>query len=176
MRVVAKKRPKFMTLHRWIFVIVATVLLAGMAIALYFRDIQQPQWTGELAAEQRAAEEAGVAVVDQVYHHVWHQDAWIVQGFNQEDEEVFVWLLDETEPFVMKAADGLSNQDIENKFDAEHEDAVLDHIQPGLFDGKPVWEVFYHLEAEQKRYFYEFYSFESGALVERYQLPGKTEP
>ncbi len=165
-----------MTLHRWIFVLVAAILLTALAVAIYFQTIQGPHWSAEQAAKQRAIDEAGLAQIEQATHHVWHEDTWIVQGVNQENEQVFVWLADGKEPQMIKAADGWSKQQMEAKFSADQPSAMITHIQPGSFDGKLVWEVFYRSDTEPKRYFYDFYSFDSGTLVDRYQLPGRTEP
>ncbi|MCA0754372.1 DUF5590 domain-containing protein [Paenibacillus sp. N4] len=176
MRVITRKRPAFMTPHRWIFVITATILLLGTAFGVYFREIQMPEWTAESEAERRAVDEAGLAVADRVYHHIWHQESWIVEGIDKTDNDVFVWITEGKPPKVIAEDDGVSLRQLKNTFLVEQPDAKLKRIQPGLFDGGPVWEIFYSIGEKPERYYYDFYTFDSGTFIDRYRLPSKTEP
>ncbi|MCF2937650.1 DUF5590 domain-containing protein [Paenibacillus alkaliterrae] len=165
-----------MTPHRWIFLIAAGILLSATGFGVYFREIQMPRWTAASDAEAKAIEAAGLENVDNVYNHVWHKESWIVEGSDLDGNKVFVWLTGDNESHAVKAEYGVSFKQIKNTFLVEKPDAAIKRIQPGMFDGKPVWEVFYSIGQSPERYYYEFYMFDSGTFIDMYQLPAKTEP
>ena len=176
MRAITRKRQPFMTLKRWLFLIIACLLLLATLFFIYFREIQMPQWSAIEEAKQQAVEAADLAAVKTVYHHVWGKESWIVEGMNQEDEEVFVWLTKDKLPMLVKAAEGISEQALKDSFKNEKPDAHIKRIQPGLLDDKPVWEVYYDDGQKPQHFRYDFYRFDNGSLIETYKLPAKTEP
>jgi uncharacterized protein YpmB len=176
MRVVARKRPPFMTLKRWIILITVCLVLLITAFFLYFREIQSPQWTAIKDAKEQAAKAADLTSVETVYHHIWNKESWIITGVNQADEEVFVWLTEDKLPEIVKASEGISEQTLKNTFKNEKPDAQIKRIQPGLLDDKKVWEVYYANGQKPQHFLYDFYSFDTGTLIKTYTLPAKTGP
>lgn len=176
MRATARKRPPFMTLQRWIFLFVAALLLLITIVFIYFLDIQNPQRAAIEEAERQAIEAAGLTQVEHVYHQVWDKESWIVEGTDKDDEKVFVWLADESNPEIVKASSGISMQEMKTSFKGEHPNANIIRIQPGLLDNQRVWEVYYSSGDETNHYKYDFYSFDNGALINSYTLPNRTEP
>jgi uncharacterized protein YpmB len=176
MRVIEKKRPPFMTLQRWLFVSAAALLLFITVFFIYFRDIQMPQWSSIRDAKAKAADAANLVEVEKVYKHVWNTESWIVEGIDEEDNEVFVWITEDKQPEIIKASDSVSLQSVKDSFTASKPDASVKRIQPGLLDDEPVWEIFYSIGENPAHYFYEFYTFDSGTFINVYQLPAKTEP
>lgn len=176
MRVITKKRPPFMTLQRWLFVSAAALLLFITVFFIYFRDIQMPQWSAISDAKAKATVAANLVEVENIYKHVWTTESWIVEGIDDEDNEVFVWITEGKQPEIIKASDSVSSRSVKDSFTASKPDAVVKRIQPGLLDGEPVWEIFYSIGQGPSHYFYEFYTFDSGTFISVYQLPAKTEP
>ncbi|MGM0880425.1 MAG: DUF5590 domain-containing protein [Bacillota bacterium] len=173
---IAKKRPPFMTLQRWLFVSIAALLLFITVFFIYYRDIQMPQWSAISDAKAKAVDAANLVEVENIYKHVWNTESWIVEGIDDEDNEVFVWITEDTQPKIIKAFDSVSSRSINDSFKAAKPDAVVKRIQPGLLDGQPVWEIYYSIGQGPARYFYEFYTFDSGTFISVYRLPAKTEP
>lgn len=176
MRAIVRKRPPFMTLQRWLFVIVACLLLFITVFFIYFRDIQNPQWSAIRDVKKQAIKAADLASINNVYHHIWNKESWVVEGKNQEDEKVFVWLTEDRLPEIIKASEGISERQLTNMFKNEKPDSELKRIQPGLLDDKPVWELYYSDGQKPQHFFYDFYSFDNGDLINSYKLPAKTEP
>ncbi|MBD2869700.1 cell wall elongation regulator TseB-like domain-containing protein [Paenibacillus arenilitoris] len=176
LRSVTKKRPPFMTAQRWVFVIVASLLLLGTAIGIYFRDIQMPRWSAERDAEARAVEAADLAEVEQVYHHIWNKESWVVKGVDANSDEVFVWLAEENEPMTLKASEGISASELRSAFALGKPQADIKRMQPGLLNDTPVWEIFYRIAGSPDRYYYDFYRFDDGTFIDEYKLPAETEP
>jgi uncharacterized protein YpmB len=176
MRATARKRPPFMTLQRWLFIIIACLLLLLTVGFIYFRDIQDSQWAAIKAAKKQAIEAAGLTEIDKVYHHTWNKEAWIIEGINKENENVFVWLTEEKLPEVIKASEGISEQNLKNTFKGKQPNAVVKRIQPGLLDDQRVWEIYYSDGENPALYHYDFYRFDNGAFIDSYKLPSRTEP
>ncbi|WP_424766029.1 DUF5590 domain-containing protein [Paenibacillus sp. sgz302251] len=176
MRGATKKRKPVKTPQRWLFLLTGFILLFIIAFGLYFREIQTPKWSADYNAEARAIEAAKLASVETVYSHTWHKKSWIVSGTDEENNKVYVWVTDDKDPVVIQAADSIAYEELKNVFLAEKPDASIKRVQPGLFDDKPVWEIFYSMGSSPERYYYEFYTFDSGAFIDEYSLPAKTEP
>lgn len=176
MRNSTKRRRPIMTLQRWIFVITACILVLITSFSFYYREIQKTTWSSTNDAEAKAVEAANLKSVETIYTHIWDKKSWIVEGNNQEDNKVFVWISEDKEPETILASDGKSKQEIKEAFYSSKGDAVIKRIQPGVLDGQRVWEVFYSIGNNPELYYYDFYTFDSGSLVNSYRLPAKTEP
>jgi uncharacterized protein YpmB len=176
MRAIARKRRPFMTLKRWLFVIIAALLLIFTIIFIYLRNIQQPLWQEIKEMKQQAIEYADLASVEKVYHHIWNKESWIVLGSNQQDEGIYVWLTEEQSPESTLVTEGAAEQQIRDEFKQKKPDAEIKRIQPGLLDDVRIWEVYYSAGDSSIHYYYDFYRFDNGAFINSYKLPLKTEP
>ncbi|MDQ8735409.1 DUF5590 domain-containing protein [Paenibacillus sp. LHD-38] len=165
-----------MTVQRWLFVIIACLLLLLTVGFIYFNEIQNPQWAAIKAAKKQAIEAAELTKVEKVYHHTWNKETWIIEGINKEDENVFVWLAEEKLPEVTKASEGISAQDLKATFKSKQPKAVVKRIQPGLLEGQRVWEIYYSDGENPAHYHYDFYRFDNGNFIDSYKLPSRTEP
>ncbi|WP_211231471.1 DUF5590 domain-containing protein [Paenibacillus harenae] len=165
-----------MTTQRWLFVIVSILLAAGTAFGIYFREIQMPKWSADREAEELAIEAGNLAEVEEVYHHIWDKESWIVKGLDQEGRQVFVWLADDEQPEIIHASDGFAQKKLKDAFEISKPQANIKRIQPGLLQNTRVWEIFYSVEGSPDRYYYEFYRFDNGQFLEEYKLPAGTEP
>ncbi|OBZ17532.1 MULTISPECIES: DUF5590 domain-containing protein [Bacillales] len=165
-----------MTLKRWIILIALCLVLLITAFFIYFREIQSPHWAAIKDAKEQATKAADLTSIETVYHHIWSKESWIVTGVNQADEKVFVFMTGDKLPEIVKASDGISEQALKNSFKNEKPAAQIKRIQPGLLDDKKVWEVYYDNGQKPQHSLYDFYSFDTGTLVETYTLPAKTGP
>jgi len=177
MRASTRKSRSFMSTQRWIFVIVASLLLLGTGFGIYFREIQSSKWSESSEIKEQAIKAAELNSVEKVYKHVWTTESWILKGINQAEEEVFVWMINDEQPKIIKATDAVSSRALEGTFASSHPGADVKRIQPGTFDGEPVWEVYFKANDGGKTYYYyAFYTFGNGNFIDEYKLPAKTEP
>ncbi|MNZ63972.1 hypothetical protein D3C78_821300 [compost metagenome] len=135
-----------------------------------------PKWSADSEAKQQAIEAAGLTDVLKVYRHSWEQVTLIVHGFDQAEQEVYVWMTEDGTQHTIKASDSKSEEAIRAAFMAEKPEALIKRIQPGWLFNEPVWEVYYSVEGKPDRYYYDFYKFGSGTFIEMYKLPAKAEP
>lgn len=176
MRATARKRQPFMTLHKWLFVTVAALLLFITVFFIYFRDIQNPQWSAISDVKEQAIDAADLTSIKAVHHHIWNKECWVVEGVNQEAEAVFVWLTEDKLPEVIKASEGITEEEIKDLFNNGKPDSEVKRIQPGLLNDKPIWEIYYRDGQKPEYFHYDFYSFDNGTLIDSYKLPAQTEP
>ncbi|MGO4343949.1 DUF5590 domain-containing protein [Paenibacillus sp. MCAF9] len=176
MRATARKRKPFMTLKRWLLLITAFLLLLLTVSFIYFREVQSPEWTAINAAKEQATKAADLMEIEKVHHHIWQKNSWVVEGINQQDEHVYVWLTEEQQPVIMKATEGISEKSLKDNFISKRPLAEIKRIQPGLLDDKTVWEIYYNDGEKPDHYRYDFYRFDDGAFIDSYTLPAKTGP
>ncbi len=176
MRATTRKRKPFMTLKRWLVLITVCLLLLITVSFIYFRNVQSPQWSAIKAAKEQATEAAKLTEIDKVSHHIWQKDSWIVEGINDQNEAVFVWVTEGQLPVIIKASEGMSEKSIKDAFTSNKPQAEVKRIQPGLFDDKPIWEIYYNDGEKPQHYRYDFYRFDDGAFIDSYTLPAKTGP
>ncbi|QJC51907.1 DUF5590 domain-containing protein [Paenibacillus albicereus] len=165
---------------RWYFTrrgwtVVALLMLAVLAVLLHaeLRSVQRPVWEGEAQAESQAKEQAGLAEVTSAEKYVWDEPLWIVRGSTAEGRELVVWLFPERAPYAENAADGASEADIRAKLLAAKPDAQVIHVRPAWQNGSPAWEAYYARTTDQKRYYYDFFDFKTGAERASYTLTAK---
>lgn len=176
MRAIERKRPPFMTPQRWIFLAVAFVLLLVTLLFIFYRNVQSPIWSEERAARQDAIEIGQLQEVQEMYKHVWDTVSWIVRGVDENGTDLFVWMPEDSEPFVSLASEAFGMDSLRSQLLASKPGAEIKHIRPALFDGSQSWEIFYTYNDGSLHYYYDFYDFISGKLITTYKLPAKTEP
>lgn len=175
MRAVERKRKPVMSVQRWLIAGAAVVICIVAAILIYYRTIQLPVWADETKAAAAAAESSGVTEIDQIYKHVWDSEAWIVEGKNEADEALYVWVDAEGKTIASrKASESAAKDRIVSVFRQSHPDASVIRVEPGLLKSEPVWEVYYSTGASPAKYHYSFYSFDDGTFVDEYHLTGET--
>lgn len=168
---------------------VAGVLLAAIAasVLIYYNTVQTPFWTTERTIKAQAVEAAALTSVTAITKHVWDKQTWVVEGQNEAGEDLFVFinppeeeqadaeaLVAEGTEQVVKASESARKADIKARFLQANPDAVVKRIMPGMLDGQLVWEVFYMLDENVNKYFYEFYTFREGTLLTTYRLPASS--
>lgn len=174
MRAIERKRPPLMTARRWLFIVIAALITFAVWFGLYFREIQMPRWSQISSVQAMAVESGQLASVQNVNKHIWDQPSWVVEGVNSDEEEVYLFLTDSETLFTIKKEDSISPEALRTAFLKEKPNASIRHIKPGLFYGKPIWEINYTLGNGDKHYYYEFYTFEQGTWLDMYRLPAKT--
>ncbi|BBH20949.1 hypothetical protein Back11_22940 [Paenibacillus baekrokdamisoli] len=160
-----------MTAARWTLLSVMIVVVVLIALNAYYRSVQSPMWKQERLAEAKAIETAGLKEATLSYPFVWDESIWIVEGKDKNNEDTYVWLKKDTS-LVLKAKDGLTSQEIEQRFLQSKPDASIKNTKLGMLNNAPVWEVYYSkVQSSVKTYYYDFYQFQNGAFVVTYKLP-----
>ena len=162
-----------MSRRGWILWSCTAALLLFIAINEEYRSLQQPVWVGEQQAEKAAMEQAGLSEVSSATKYVWDEPLWIVRGNDAGGRSVYAWLLPDRSPVVKDEASSASAASISSALIQRWPGASIVKIRAGWMDGKPAWEAFYSRQADQKRYYYDFYDFQSGTYITTYSLTAK---
>jgi uncharacterized protein YpmB len=173
MRVERYKRPPLMSPAKWS--LLAAVCLIAVLIGLnqFYRYIQSPVWAEEREAEAEAVQTAGLKSAVDSHKFVWDETVWVVEGKDRNDEDVYVWLT-EGGPLTINAKDGLTKEQMKERFLADKPDANVSHMTIGMVGGEPVWEIFYtRKEASITYSYYDFYRFRDGTFIVTYKLPNR---
>lgn len=101
--------------------------------------------------------------------YVGDRDYHIVTGVTQYGTETLVWINDSGHR-ELAAASGRSRSDI-YELAAKDASRTIVRVSPAVWNGEYAWEVFYSKEDDSgKRFFYDFYKFSNGELLETYKL------
>nr|WP_240353833.1 DUF5590 domain-containing protein [Cohnella algarum] len=127
----------------------------------------------EAEAIELAKTEAGLTSIDSAVKHVWEETVWVVIGKDAEGVARIVWVR-ESGAANDALANGLSQDQAEQRFASERPGAKIVRILPGWFQDRPAWEIRYVADPETERQAIDFYAFEDGAKLKTYELPGRT--
>lgn len=140
----------------------------------------QDQWSEEEMAIAAAKQHSELIKVTRTEKSVWDNVVWVIEGKDKDDQSLFVWVpfteefkVDETSGAIHSELlqNGLSESQIKAKILNELPNIKEIRLQPGLFNGNNVWQLFYR---DQDHYYYRFYKFSDGSqLGEQYTLPNR---
>ncbi|WP_027093607.1 DUF5590 domain-containing protein [Cohnella thermotolerans] len=171
-RAESHKRAPVMSVRRWIWLSVCFVLFVCVAFVLYIRSVNADYESERTEAIRLAKSEAGMKETLDAVKHVWDESVWVVIGKDADGVKWYVW--ERADGIVKeKADDGLSREQIVDRFNADHPGQEIVRILPGWFQGQPAWEVRYVSDPSTKREAIDFYSFKDGTKLKTYDLPGK---
>ncbi|MEC0089719.1 cell wall elongation regulator TseB-like domain-containing protein [Paenibacillus macquariensis] len=164
------------------------IILLAIAISIvilfglyrYYIYTMQDQWSEEEMAIAAAKQHSDLIKVTRTEKSVWDNVVWVIQGKDKNDQSLFVWVpftkeykVDETSGAIHSELlqNGLSESQIKAKILNELPNIKEIRLQPGLFNGNNVWQLFYR---DQDHYYYRFYKFSDGSqLGEQYTLPNR---
>ncbi|WP_127566855.1 cell wall elongation regulator TseB-like domain-containing protein [Paenibacillus xylaniclasticus] len=162
-----------MTPRRWTALSLVLLLAIIAGINIWYQSIFKDTWSEEKQAKNRAIEAASLTEIDRLSKFVWDETAWVVEGTREDGEQVFVWLRESVTDTVY-ASRSVSKDQIRLTMESKKPDARIEHIRPGIAGGEHIWEVYYsRIEGGQRKYMYDFYSFENGTLIDTFKLPAK---
>ncbi|MBB3109325.1 uncharacterized protein YpmB [Paenibacillus phyllosphaerae] len=173
MRTVRRKRKPFWTPVRIVLASVTGLLTIIIGINAYYWHVQSPFWEEENAAKSAAEQNAGLHDSSSAYKYVWDTTAWIVLGKDADGDAAIAWLPEEGgQPIIRKKEEGIARAELKEQFQQSKPDADLEHMQVGLLEGQPVWELFYSRDqAGVETYYYDFYRYNDGGYIITYNLP-----
>lgn len=167
-----RKRASFMTVSRWIWLIVCFLVFVCVFFVVYVKTAVSDYDDERNAAIRQAKKEAGIAQTIDAVKHVWDESVWVVTGKDESGVKWFVW---ERKDGIVKekAEDGLSSDDIAGRFKEAHPETDVVRVLPGWFENQPAWEIRYVIDAASERQAIDFYAFRDGTKLKTYDLPGK---
>jgi uncharacterized protein YpmB len=146
----------------------------------YYIYIMQDQWRQEDLAIAAAKQHSELIKVSQTSKSVWDNVVWVIEGKDQNDQNIIVWVPFTTDykvnddPSSIKSEllkDGLSESLMMIMIQKELPNITKVQLQLGLFNGNKVWQLFYK---EQDHYNYRFYRFSDGTQIgEQFTLPNR---
>ncbi|MBU5674438.1 DUF5590 domain-containing protein [Paenibacillus brevis] len=156
---------------KWIllsFIILAFILLGLYRFYLYVYD---DTWQAENLAVQRAKAETTLVKSDEVWKSVWDKVCWVVEGQNEDGEQVMVWLPEGGQAEVKLLSEGVSESQVRSIIKEELPNSTIVRLMPGIYENEYVWQVFYK---EKAHHYYKFYRFSDGKpLDEVFTLPNR---
>lgn len=156
---------------KWILLSILILLLVLFGLQRFYVYVQQDKWGGEAAAIEKAKQESNLVQADKVWKSVWDKVLWIVQGSNDQGQEMMVWLEDGKEPQKRLLSEGMSEEAIIAIINQELPNAKIKRLVPGIYNNTLVWQLFYK---QQEHYIYRFYDFHTGKpLADEYTLPNR---
>ncbi|MFF2089974.1 DUF5590 domain-containing protein [Paenibacillus sp. NPDC058174] len=193
MRAVTKKRKPLMSAKRWVTLSILLLLALLAAIFIYYRSVQLPYWSQEASIRKEAVEAAELKTVTKATKHVWDRAYWVIEGTDETDTEVYVWMAvpekteneasnvaadgsvkaDAAPPIIIKTSEAANKDSIRESFLQAKPDADIKRMQPGMLNGEPVWEIYFSREEHTTKYYYEFYRFRDGSFITEYRLPAR---
>lgn len=156
---------------KWVllsFIILALILLGLYRFYLY---VYEDTWQAEKLAVQRAKSETTLVKSDEVWKSVWDKVCWVVEGQNEDGEQVMVWLPEDGQAEVKLLSEGVSESQVRSIIKEELPDSTIVRLMPGIYENEYVWQVFYK---EKAHHYYKFYRFSDGKpLDEVFTLPNR---
>ncbi|URJ51558.1 DUF5590 domain-containing protein [Paenibacillus polymyxa] len=167
---------------KWIAVAILAVILILVSIFWYYSYVTQDQVAEKNAAIIKAKQSGGLVSTTQTWKSVWDQVYWVVQGKNAQNENIMVWVpfqKVEGQPNVPAADNsGVHTELLKNGVDEQKMTAIIQQqlpgvkivrLQPSVFNGEYVWQLFYY---DGSHHYYSFYRFSDGvATGVKYTLP-----
>lgn len=160
-----KKRTK------WILLSILILLLVLFGLHRFYLYIMQDTWNEESAAIQTAKQQTGIVSVDKTWKSVWDEVCWVVQGQNENGEELMVWLPEGGEAHEELLSSGTSEQQIRDIIKSQLPGIRIVRLMPGIYEGEYVWQLFYK---EKEHHYYQFFKFSDGSILpDKFTLPNR---
>jgi len=177
-----------------ILLVIAIFIVILFGLYRYYIYTMQDQWSEEDMAIAAAKQHSDLIKVTRTEKSVWDNVVWVIEGKDKDDQSLYVWVpfteehkfdevsgaiihseykVDETSGAIHSELlqNGLSESQIKAKILNELPNIKEIRLQPGLFNGSNVWQLFYR---DQDHYYYRFYKFSDGTqLGEQYTLPNR---
>lgn len=138
------------------------------------------QWSQEDIAIAAAKEQTELVKVTKTEKSVWNKIIWVIEGKDKDDQNLMVWVPFTDDYKVDSTSGAVHSELLKNGVSESQMKAIIQNdlpnieeirLDPGMFDGNDVWQLFYK---EQDHYYYRFYKFSDGTqLGEQYTLPNR---
>ncbi|OPA81482.1 hypothetical protein BVG16_04010 [Paenibacillus selenitireducens] len=162
--------------RKWIVIMISIFILIMLGLHLFYRNIQSNEWTQEGMASKAAIETNALKKVTSVQKSVWEDVYYIVNGVNDQDQNMVVWVNQKgTSIHAEQANAGMSKEAIQNKLLSKAPNAEIISAVPTIWEQQYAWQVFYKDKSEDgnMRYYYDFYRFRDGEYLTTYTLPNR---
>lgn len=161
---------------KWIVIILSVIVLIMLGLHLFYRNVQSDLWSAEDRASRAAIEANNLTKVTHVSRSVWDQVLYIVDGVNDQNQHMIVWVdKDGHSLHAELASAGVTKEQVEGKLVSRMPNAHIISSVPSIWqDNTYAWQVFYSVKTDSEtRYYYVFYKFQDGSLLITYTLPAK---
>lgn len=143
-------------------------VLAGTFI--FLDRIIAGEWNEKREAVKTAYAETMLAKADRVEPFVGAEPYMIVFGEDKIGNKMVAWI-SSTDRYAAYESEGISKQAAVDKVTGADPSNKVLRATPGKLDADYVWEVYYKKEQDgQVRYFYDYYRFSDGALIDTLRL------
>lgn len=155
---------------RMVLAAVLAVFTVMIGTFIFFDRVIAGEWNDKRSAVQTAYAETMLAKADRVEPYVGSEPYMIVFGEDKIGNKMIVWV-SEKDRYAAYESEGISKQEAADKVTAADPANKVLRATPGKLDQDYVWEVYYQREQDgQLRYFYSYYRFSDGALIDTLRL------
>jgi uncharacterized protein YpmB len=139
-------------------------------IIFFYNTLQASTWSEQTQAVQIAYEKTILAKASKVETFAGEQPYDIIYGEDKLGQKLIVWV-GPAGTHTEYEADGISRDEVNQKVLRNDPTVQIVRTMPGKLFDDYVWEVFYKKPEEgRERYYYDFYLFTDGSLLDTYQL------
>ena len=162
--------PAEMRMRTVIAALVLGTILVLMLIQFFYQSIQSSQSKEQMEAVLQAKSHSALVSSDLVETYIGEKVYWIVSGKDKDGNNVMVWV-SKDEVHSVFVSDGISRTSLKQKILQLDPQADIVRITPGRLKEDYIWEVYYKKQENNgKRYYYGYYNFADGALIDTYRL------
>lgn len=156
---------------KWLLLSILLLLLLLIGLHRFYLYIHQETWEAESAAIQRAVQETDLVRGDEVWKSVWDEVCWVVQGKDESDRDMMVWLREGKDAEVRLLSEGTSESQVRAIIKESLPGINIVRLMPGIYNNQLVWQLFYK---QKDHHYYRFFSFSTGEpLPEVFTLPNR---
>lgn len=151
-----------------VLTVIFTILIGIIFLfLLIYRDISNEVQADTENAFQLAVQYSPIEKALLVYIFNGDDSFFVVKGENDEGEIIYSFIpqqfTDEEEVIWINESEGISEQDILNKFRNQCQSCELHQISPGILNNRFIWEIIYE---DQDRVYFQTYRFSTGELYD----------
>ncbi|WP_339146473.1 MULTISPECIES: DUF5590 domain-containing protein [unclassified Sutcliffiella] len=154
-------------MKKWIIfsIVMIAIIILWQVISIYLTAMSPVKEEMERATEI-AKQEASLNTVEEVTTYNGTHSYIIVQGTNEEKEEMVAWVNEENEiVHLAKAQDGIPHQEVLNYLQTDREPKEIISVMLAMEKNTPLWEIKFKDNNDQ--YNLHYIKYENGEYFQR---------
>jgi|SRR5690625_1826955 len=156
---------------KWTMLIILGCLILFGLMIWYYILIQSPKWQERKEMQQIMLSQSNLTEIDQYYKFVTEHVYYVATGFDEREVPIFVALSEEGTIETFHPENGMHETDIVMQHEQQYPEAEIIRVQPGIWRGYWVWEIFSRQQEKAgRRASYHYYEMATGELLETYRL------
>ncbi len=153
-------------MKKWILIsiIMIAIIILWQVISIYQTAMSPVKKEMEHAAEI-AKQETNLMTVDQISTYNGTNAYIIVQGTNEENEEMVVWVDENKEVVLTRAEDGIPKEEVLNYLQTDREPKEIISVTLAMEKNTPLWEI--KFKDSNNQYNFHYIKYDNGEYFQR---------